>query len=374
MDEREAAFQQHMASGLAAEQRGDLPGACARYADAAHLYPERAIPLLYLGHALILMGREADAAQVVSLGEELNPGLTRIWRSAKADPRIAERSRQADRVLRQVLTRLHEGSVAGYESDHGLPPLHRVRGAIWCQTHDRPFDYLDPDQKPWLLYLPHLPPQRWFEPRELPWAADLVAAYPAIREEALGALGELSRQRAPYLPARAAPPLGLEALHGSDRWSSVHLYQEGRRASREVLERFPRTLAALQAVDCVRLHGNPMEVFLSILDAHTRIPPHYGLANTRLTVHLPLQVPEDCGVRVAEESRAAEPGVLLAFDDSILHEAWNGSDGVRIHLIFEAWRPDLTEEEKGAITRTMEDRDRWNYRRRIPILNPESEP
>ena len=41
-----------------------------------------------------------------------------------------------------------------------------------------------------------------------------------------------------------------------------------------------------------------MEAFFSRLVPGAHIPPHYGLTNTRLTVHLPLIVPEDCGIRV----------------------------------------------------------------------------
>ena len=40
------------------------------------------------------------------------------------------------------------------------------------------------------------------------------------------------------------------------------------------------------------------------------------------------------------------PGKALMFDDSIEHEAWNGSDQPRIILIFDIWNPHLTPAER----------------------------
>ncbi|TLY58090.1 MAG: aspartyl/asparaginyl beta-hydroxylase domain-containing protein, partial [Gammaproteobacteria bacterium] len=82
--------------------------------------------------------------------------------------------------------------------------------------------------------------------------------------------------------------------------------------------------------------------FFSILDAHTRIPPHTGVTNTRLTVHLPLIVPAGCGFRVGGETREWQVGTAWVFDDSIEHEAWNDSDVPRAILIFAIWNPALT--------------------------------
>jgi hypothetical protein len=37
------------------------------------------------------------------------------------------------------------------------------------------------------------------------------------------------------------------------------------------------------------------------------------------------------------------------FDDTIEHEAVNGSDRARVVLIFDIWRPELTLEERGQV-------------------------
>ena len=70
--------------------------------------------------------------------------------------------------------------------------------------------------------------------------------------------------------------------------------------------------------------------------------------------HLPLVVPPHCGFRVGNEVRAWEVGKLLIFDDTIEHEAWNNSAEDRIVLIFDIWRPELTEDERRAVTAIFE--------------------
>ena len=63
----------------------------------------------------------------------------------------------------------------------------------------------------------------------------------------------------------------------------------------------------------------------SILAAGTHIPPHHGMLNTRLIVHIPLIVPAGCRLRVGNEVREVRAGEPLIFDDTIEHEAWNDS-------------------------------------------------
>ena len=37
------------------------------------------------------------------------------------------------------------------------------------------------------------------------------------------------------------------------------------------------------------------------------------------------------------------------FDDTIEHEAWNNSDRDRVVLIFDIWRPELSEQERREV-------------------------
>ena len=92
-----------------------------------------------------------------------------------------------------------------------------------------------------------------------------------------------------------------------------------------------------------------------MLRPRTRIPPHNGLVNTRLICHLPLIVPPGCGFRVGNETREWVEGKAWVFDDSIDHEAWNDSDQTRVILLFEIWRPELTEEERALVAAMFEE-------------------
>ena len=124
------------------------------------------------------------------------------------------------------------------------------------------------------------------------------------------------------------------------------------------LARFPKVRAALERLPLVNFGGVPVEAFLSILKPRTRIPPHFGNANHRLTVHLPLIVPAGCGVKVGGEARETRFGRLMIFDDSYEHSAWNDSDAARIVLIFEIWHPALSAAERTAVTGML---SRYNH-------------
>jgi len=56
---------------------------------------------------------------------------------------------------------------------------------------------------------------------------------------------------------------------------------------------------------------------------------------------------------VGNEERSWVEGEMLIFDDSIEHEAWNLSKNERVLLLFEVWRPEITEEERTLITTTF---------------------
>jgi aspartate beta-hydroxylase len=89
----------------------------------------------------------------------------------------------------------------------------------------------------------------------------------------------------------------------------------------------------------------------SLLRPGVRIPPHHGFTNARLICHLPLIVPSDCGaLRVGNESRPWREGELMLFDDSMEHEAWNNSGELRAVLLFDVWRPELSQMERGLVS------------------------
>jgi aspartyl/asparaginyl beta-hydroxylase (cupin superfamily) len=130
-----------------------------------------------------------------------------------------------------------------------------------------------------------------------------------------------------------------------------YFWREGE-AVAEHIARCPRTVEALAGWP--RWDANGPSALFSILDAGTRIPPHTGTNNARLTVHLPLVIPPGCGLRVGAKTRQWEPGKAFVFDDSIEHEAWNDSDAPRAVLIFDTWNPLLTAVERDLVRIAVE--------------------
>jgi aspartyl/asparaginyl beta-hydroxylase (cupin superfamily) len=88
----------------------------------------------------------------------------------------------------------------------------------------------------------------------------------------------------------------------------------------------------------------------SMLAPRTHIPPHTGVANTRLVCHLPLIVPPDCGFRCGATSCEWHIGKAFVFDDTIEHEAWNDSDELRVVLIVDLWPPALDEVDREMVS------------------------
>jgi aspartyl/asparaginyl beta-hydroxylase (cupin superfamily) len=91
----------------------------------------------------------------------------------------------------------------------------------------------------------------------------------------------------------------------------------------------------------------------SLLAPGAHIPPHVGVANTRLVCHLPLIVPAGCWFRVGAETRLWEEGKAWIFDDTIEHEALNPTGELRVILIIDTWHPDLGPAERAAVAAVM---------------------
>jgi aspartyl/asparaginyl beta-hydroxylase (cupin superfamily) len=132
-------------------------------------------------------------------------------------------------------------------------------------------------------------------------------------------------------------------------WSAFYLWKDGEIVA-ENAARCPLTMRTLEGVPLTRVKNRSPSVLFSLLRPGAHIPPHSGLANTRLICHLPLIVPRDCAFRVGNDVRVPVEGKAWVFDDTIEHEAWNSSDQIRVILLFEIWRPDLSAEERGLVS------------------------
>lgn len=353
------------------EKAGELDKAADVYLEAWRTAPATLQLALNAADALEIAGRREEAAALFSLADDLDPRM----RAARNDPTATPEARRlagvADRVMRAFMTELHQRAVDAAEQalkakDPGAKPdLTRVRAGIWTQTHDGPVEFRTPHQEPSIFYMPDLP-ARPITPREmLPWASKIEAATAVIRDEYLAAV-EGGAQLSPYVGAATEGPQWSE-LRGNADWSSIHLFKEAMETPFASL--FPRTLEALEAADVVRVdNGKAVELFFSRLKPGAHIPPHFGCANNRITVHLPLIVPGDCAIRVGGETHVWREGELFAFDDSFEHEAWNRAESDRVVLIFEAHHPDLTADERFAVEKAFEIRGLWVRNRRALLL------
>lgn len=209
-------------------------------------------------------------------------------------------------------------------------------------------------QQPSFLYFPQLAAIEFHDRARFPWLDSIEAATDAIRAELIHVLAQDNAALEPYVShgnVRSIEQKWRE-LHQSRRWSVYYLWRNGV-PQQGHLARCPRTAAALQSWPRCEVPGSSPNALFSILDSKTRIPPHTGVDNTRLFVHLPLIVPPECWFRVGGQKREWEPGKALVFDDTIEHEAWNGSEEPRAVLIFDIWNPDLRAEERAMVSMTV---------------------
>ena len=207
-------------------------------------------------------------------------------------------------------------------------------------------------QAPTNFFYPRLAAIPFHDPADFPWLGRIAAQAPAMRTEVEAVIAAETGLR-PYVERPENRPSKEHSLLGDARWSAYHLWHGGVPVA-AAHAACPVTVAAVESAPIPRIAGrSPMALF-SILSRGTHIPPHNGMLNTRLIVHIPLIVPPGCRLRVGAETRTVEAGVPLIFDDSIEHEAWNDSAQPRAILLFEVWRPELTGAERRALTATFD--------------------
>ncbi len=203
-------------------------------------------------------------------------------------------------------------------------------------------------QQPRTYFFPELPQIQFYERDDFPWLDPVEAATADIRSELSEVLKGGSAFR-PYIqndPKR--PRKEQSGMTDNLDWSAFYLWKDGEIVP-ENAARCPRTMKVMEEVPLARVKNRSPSVLFSLLRPGARIPPHSGLVNTRLICHLPLIVPPDCGFRVGNDTRTPVEGKAWLFDDTMEHEAWNRSDRTRVILLFEIWRPELTEEERGLV-------------------------
>ncbi len=354
-------FQQAIAAGatpapwlplaLAHRALGDALAAEAAVDQALMLDTRDIRALIMKADLLVIRGREREAVGFYQAAGRagrsavsLPPGFaSELWRAEGVEMRL---QRKFEDALRSALAAggFPPGKLSG-EIETALDVLMgRAR-----MTHGAGTGYV---QEPTSFFYPGLPQRQYYERAEFDWMSALEAATDDIRAELEAVLAD-EALFAPYVIQAADQPANHHALMNDPNWSVFFLMKAGRPVAGQA-DRCPRTMAALAGAPLVHIRGHGPNIMFSLLRPGAHIPPHSGIVNTQLICHLPLIVPGDCALRVGADIRAWETGKALIFDDSIEHEAWNRSDGIRVVLLFEIWRPEIGAAERDALTLLFE--------------------
>jgi aspartate beta-hydroxylase len=217
-------------------------------------------------------------------------------------------------------------------------------------------------QEPRYYYFPGLPQIQFYEREDFPWLDEIESATEDVRAELLAVMQDPDAF-APYVQGYSNRPRKEEAgMLNNPAWSAFYLWKDGEVVA-ENAARCPKTMEALRNAPLARVPNRSPSILFSLLKAGAHIPPHNGLVNTRLIVHLPLIVPGTSRFRVGNEVREWVEGEAWLFDDSIEHEAWNESDETRVILLFDVWRPELSNEERALVSALFEAIDAHGGRR-----------
>jgi aspartyl/asparaginyl beta-hydroxylase (cupin superfamily) len=321
---------------------GDQAGEAAAIDQALALAPKDLRALLAKGDQLCAVGDSRGAASFYTAA------LQHIHRydSLSSDLQAGLRRAQA---LTQRLVRELEDFVRSKLDEHGLVVEHappRFRNALGI-AFGRNSAYV---QQPRYLYYPELPQIQFYERTAFPWLDMVEAGADDIRDELKHVIGGDFK---PYVtqPKGRAKKDQLGLANNPD-WSAYFLRKDG--ADQAGAERCPNTMTALASAPLTHIANRAPSILFSKLAGGARIPPHTGMINARVICHLPLIVPTGCGFRVGNDVRPWVEGKAWVFDDTIEHEAWNKSGEDRYILIFDIWRPELSEEERRCVAALCE--------------------
>jgi aspartyl/asparaginyl beta-hydroxylase (cupin superfamily) len=163
-----------------------------------------------------------------------------------------------------------------------------------------------------------------------PWAAEVEAAFPAIRTELVRVL-----TRKDDLPGFHEISSDVSTISQDRGWKTFLLAGYGFRSDANIAL-CPQTWAACQKIPGL------ITVMFSILEPGKHLPPHRGPYNGVLRLHLGLIVPEpreDLGIRVENEIYRWKDGEAVMFDDAFEHEAWNRTPHTRVVLFVDFRKP-----------------------------------
>jgi aspartate beta-hydroxylase len=327
-------------------QQGDEPEEERALFQALTIDPGDLLALLMRGELFERQGRTHEAAKAFGTATMVAPPPDRLRPELR--PLVSHAAAVRDRYSQSLAEHLEAALEHAYQA-HGGGDLARFKLSLDIMLGRKKRFESQPSQ----FLVPNLPSVEFYERSAFPWLDEIEAGTDAIRDEFLG-LPRDDEGFAPYLNYGADKPLNqFSELNKSLRWSAYHLIKDGQ-VNADAAAKCPRTMQLLAAAPQPDQPGRTPVALFSLLRPRTRIPPHNGVSNARVLVHLPLIVPAGCGFRVGNQTRSWVPGHALIFDDTIEHEAWNDSDELRVIMIFDIWHPALSVGERAMIKATSE--------------------
>ncbi len=169
-----------------------------------------------------------------------------------------------------------------------------------------------------------------FDPARFAWSAGLRADWKLVRDEALRILTRLEE-----LPGFAQLSPDQRKIAPEDgSWKTYFFHGIGL-SDPDALASCPETARLLATIPGLET------AFFSVLPPGAHIKPHCGITKGILRAHLGLVVPgaDGCRMQLGDHELRWSEGELIVFDDTVLHEVWNDSDGYRVVLLMDFRRP-----------------------------------
>lgn len=257
---------------------------------------------------------------------------------------------------------VHRSNAASLARKKGYDQLQRVRqvSSRLATAVDRmfglvPLTFERETQQPNFLYVPGLKSTGFFEIDDIPGLASFIQRLEHFKPEFQRLVNE---NKSNYVELMGYTP-------DSEQWNTL---KQGNWLSQHVVNADGSDCITIE--ELAELFIDPViadcpphapEAFISYLLPKVKIPPHFGLSNVKLTVHVPISVNPDSSLTVGAETRSWQnPNQkALIFDDSFRHSAENMGSEVRSVLIFDIWNPYLTKQEKSGVRELVATYQQW---------------
>ncbi len=230
------------------------------------------------------------------------------------------------------------------------PELGRMK--TFVQMMSKPCEISGQRQRPGMPLFPGLSAEPFRDPAVYPAVALLESGFDSIANEARQLVLD---DFLTYFP-RGTPNSEAVATADPGKWK-MFLFSHMGSWVKPSIEKCPKTYDAIRQLPDFCGDYPWCDALFSLHLPGTHLPPHCSMDNLRIRIHLGIDIPGGCTIRVDEEVRRWQSGQCLVFDESFEHETRNETDANRTVLIVDVWHPDLTDDERAALLRMFNDVD-----------------